>query len=512
MKAPSLTRTLLEGAGAGILLTLGLSWNQLSSFHLDLYHRQLPVTSVIRAIAFDVVIASMFGALLAWLLHRFDPRNRTILWTLFGAALAARATGGLITAEVLTRQGITPIRVVLAVFATGGLLWLVKRSWYSQAMWAFQGALLLIGFSILWIVPQLFLLSFARQPRDDLAFANTVPHQATPHRRIVWLLFDEMSYDQLFDHRRAGLEMPNFDRLREQSITFSDVTPDGYYTEEVLPSLLLGQPVTEIRSSVAGQLILRNAPNTPWKPFDADATLFANARQRNLTTGLVGSYNPYCRLLSKQLNDCWTELLLFGDHLSGQKSTLANVVAPSYATVARTLHWPVEHTPTDAEKFDAMLGAAQALLKNEDIDFAFVHLPVPHPPGIYDRKTGRITTGGSYVDNLALADRTLGTLEAALATTASAAQTVLIVSSDHSWRVPMWRNAIGWTAEDEQVSQGKFEPRPILMVRLPGQTQPVTISRPFPALKEHDLIESLLKDSLSPEELKTWVASQPASN
>jgi len=508
MKASTLPRTLLEGAGAGILLTLGLSWNQLSSYHLDLYHRQLPVNSVLRAIAIDIVIVSLVSAFLIWILRRVDAERRTLLWALFTAALAARAAGGLIAAEVVTRQGITALRVFLVVFAVAGLLWLWKRSWYTRGMRLFEDLLLFLGFSILWIVPQLVFLGFQHQPHDRLAFSTPVPHQAGPHRRVVWLLFDEMSYDQLFEHRQNGLAMPNFDRLRERSITFSHVTPDGYFTEEVLPSLLLGEPVTQIRSSTAGELYVRASSRAPWQPFDPDATLFADAQRMHLTTGLVGSYNPYCRLLPQQLNDCWTQLLLFGDHLSGQKSTWANVVAPAYATIARAFHWPVEHTPTDADKFNALTDAAQALLKDEDVDFVFIHLPVPHPPGIYNRKTAQLTAGGSYIDNLALADRTLGALEETLSTTSSASQTVLIVSSDHSWRVPMWRNAFGWTAEDERASGGKFDPRPALIVRLPGETEAQTIAQPFPALKEHDLVENLLKGMQTGRELETWVAAQ----
>jgi hypothetical protein len=37
-----------------------------------------------------------------------------------------------------------------------------------------------------------------------------------------------------------------------------------------------------------------------------------------------------------------------------------------------------------------------------------LHLPIPHPNGIYDRHTGQLATAGSsYIDNLALADRCL---------------------------------------------------------------------------------------------------------
>jgi hypothetical protein len=500
--------TLLEGAGTGILLTLGLTWDHLSSYHLDLYHRQLPITSVIRAVNIDLLAACLFGILVVWLLHRVDAKNRTLLWALFAAAVAARAVGGLIADELITRQGVTPLRVFLLVFAAGALLWLLKRGWYSMAMRGIQGVLMLLGFCTLWIPAQLLHLGSVHQPQDKLAFSTEVPKQPVPHRRVVWLLFDEASYDQIFDHRQSGLALPNFDRLHEESTTFSDVTPAGYMTEEVLPSLLLGQPVAQIRSTKTGDLLLRGTRQGEWKPFDPDATLFADAQRMHLTTGLVGSFNPYCRLLPRQLNVCWTQLLLFTDHFSGEKSTMQNVFAPVYATVARTFHLPIEHTPTDAEKFHSLMDAAQGLLRNEDIDFAFVHLPVPHPPGLYHRKTGLMAPGGSYIDNLALADQTLGELEATIAKTASAPMTTLIVSSDHSWRVPMWRNAIGWTAEDEHASGGRFDTRPLLMVQLPGQSQPQTITQPFPALKEHDMIEEFLQSAPSQTDLNAWIAKQ----
>lgn len=185
MKRLNLPRLLLEGAGAGILLTLGFTWNQLSSFHLDLYHRQLPITTILRAIAIDVVLVSLLSALVVWLLRRADASRRTILWALFAATLLARATGGLISAEVLTRQGIPPVRVSTVVFVLCALLWCIRRPWYSTAMQAFEGLLLLVGVSIFWVVPQLLWLGLQHQHSDKLAFATNVPAQPLAHRRVV---------------------------------------------------------------------------------------------------------------------------------------------------------------------------------------------------------------------------------------------------------------------------------------------------------------------------------------
>jgi len=502
-------RRLLEGAGAGILLTLGLIWNDLSTFHLDLYQRQLPINTVVRAVAIDLVLVSLACAGLLWLFERVDRGDRTLLWALFASALAARAMGGLAAVEVIDREGVTPGRVFWAMLAVWLLLWVFRRKWYAPAVRGFRFFLLVLGFCVFWILPQLVTLGFAHQPQDRMAFAKPLATQAAPHRRVVWLLFDEMSYDQLFDHRWPGLEMPNFDRLRAKSVNFSDIQPDGFFTRVVIPSLVLGQPVSDVRSSTAGYLYLRSSSHEPWQRFDPDATLFADAKRIGWTTGLVSWAFPDCRIMPEQLDSCWMQLVPYTDHFSQQRSTLGNVVVPLHAVFARLNHHPLRDSATAAQTIDPLLDAGQSLAANDNIDFTFIHLPIPHPRGIYHRATGKIGYGGSYIDNMALADKVLGELEAALAKTPSASMTTLIVSSDHSWRVPLWRNKSGWTREDEAASRGRFEPRPMLMVHFPEETTPVTISQPFPVLKEHDLIESLLHGPMTADGLQDWIHKQP---
>ena len=41
------------------------------------------------------------------------------------------------------------------------------------------------------------------------------------HPLLVWILFDELSYDQVFEHRAHDLSLPNFDALRTQSTLFT---------------------------------------------------------------------------------------------------------------------------------------------------------------------------------------------------------------------------------------------------------------------------------------------------
>jgi hypothetical protein len=512
----SWARCSIEGAGAALLLAPGLIWNQLSQSHLDLYHRLLPITTVVRALAIDLGILWLIATLALRLLEAIMARRvdrRTVwllLWALWFGLLAARLIAGLIVAQLLSWQQLSAGRAFALMVATLLLIWLIAPRAYPTAIRGLRFVVLLLGFCMFWALPMLAIAGFALQPHDQAEFHKPIPAAPGPHRRVVWLLFDEMSYDQVFAHRFPGLDLPNLDHLRAQSVTFSNMQPSGYFTEQIIPSLFLGKPIVDTRSTTSGSLLYQTTSHGPWTALDGSATLFGDAKRQGWTTGISGDYNPYCRILRDQLDSCWMRLIVFGDHLSRDKSTWGNLAAPVQAAAARALHQPFEPAPTQAEILSGMITSARQLIADETIDFAFVHLYLPHPPGFYDRKTRHVAIGGSYIDNLALADRSLGDLLQALNQTRSADQTTLIVSSDHSWRVGIWRDGFGWTKEDEQASNhGHFDPRPTLIVRFPNQTAPAEIPQPVPLLAMHDMIGRMMAGQIAdPQQLKVWAAQQ----
>lgn len=517
----SWARCWLEGAGAALLLAPGLIWNQLSQTHLDLYHRLLPITSVVRALAIDVALlwplATLVVRAVEWVTVRLsgsrpaDRRNLwPLMWALWFGMLAARTVTGLTVAQVLSWQQLSGNRAFALMAGLLALIWFAAPKGYAATIRGLRFVVVLVGFCMFWALPILAARGFAHQPHDRAEFHKPLPASAVPHRRIVWLLFDEMSYDQVFDHRWPGLELPNLDRLRAQSVTFSDMQPNGYFTERIIPSLLLGKPIADARSTEAGVLHYQTAKGGPWADFDGNATVFGDARREGWTTGISGDYNPYCRMFENQLDSCWMRLIVFGEHLSRDKSTWGNLTAPVQAGWARVVHKPYEPAPSQAEVFASMMSSAQRLVADESIDFAFVHLYLPHPPGFYDRRTGRVAMGGSYIDNLALADRSLGELLQTLGETRDAEQTTLIVSSDHSWRVGIWRDGFGWTKEDELASgHGHFDPRPVLIVRFPGETAPADVERPVPLLAMHAMIDGMLAGQLGDvQQLEAWPGKQ----
>ncbi len=218
------------------------------------------------------------------------------------------------------------------------------------------------------------------------------------------------------------MALPNFDRAATESVTFSNVEPAANYTNIAIPSMLLGRPASRFQSSSTGNLFLYTNDSKRWERFDPSATVFAEARHLGWRSGIVGWSNPYCRLMGAWVDGCYWEPY---DGPMISKSTMD----PGRGIAVNAAKLPLEqfHTwmpvgPSDgneyrtnwislrAQNYRSAMEHAHALIQNASIRFAFIHLPIPHFPAVYDRKSGAFSSRGSYIDNLALADAALGEL------------------------------------------------------------------------------------------------------
>jgi Sulfatase len=491
-------KTLVQGFGAAILVLILRVWPLLSSYHPVIYHSFLPMQSVIWGALIDLGVVSLLAALLFRYLEQSETGLRTAVWAFIAAELAS----AVVTAFAAMRRAPIPylspgLVYIVTLLAALVLRWLRPLD-YRRAVRGFAALLVLAGCSMVWMVPEL-LYQGLRAQRADAPVPATYPalvserkNPASEGERIVWLLFDELSYDQTFDHRFSGLALPAFDKFKSESVVFRDLKPAGYYTDRVIPAFFLGTPVDNIRAGLDGEPMVKLAGSPRWQVFNAHATLFSDAQRLGWTTGVVGWYNPYCRMLAGTLNYCFWRM---GDGQSDgalpDHSALQNAAAPLVEIVRGLKHEPGFAQEKHAQDQAAIMPQAEALIRHQSIRFVFIHLPVPHPPSVYDRKHQRTT--GSYIDSLALADRSLTTLMSALSETRFAARTTVIVCSDHSWRVPMWRSTGYWTKEDEDASGGRFDPRPVLMIHFPGQQAEHDVTAPFDAIRIHQIIERMLR-------------------
>ena len=355
-----------------------------------------------------------------------------------------------------------------------------------------------LGLYCIAVVIQLLLLAkWHPTPNDVEARAPNLTGESSTRPRVIWILMDELSYSQVFETRAAGLHLPNFDELRKSSTVFSDVQPVSEYTVTAVPSLMLGRPVQSVVYTADNQYLVAMGGGPPTK-FPAAETPFALAQSKGMTTGVAGWYNPYCTMLQPYLNRCyWINSTFFFTNFMEDDSFLQDV-ANSWIWYWDFFRSPNDgvrerqHRITEIQDIDRH---ARELLEDDQVDFVFVHLSIPHPPGIFDRRTDTFDLSRrlSYFDNLALADKTLGQFITTLRQSPRWSHTSVVINGDHSWRTFIWRKSRFWTPEEDQVAPNStFDPRPMLMVHQFGQTTPQVIGEPFPLIRVHDIVDSLI--------------------
>jgi hypothetical protein len=352
------------------------------------------------------------------------------------------------------------------------------------------------------IVQLLFVTLWKPGPYQHTVAWATTPQPPRVHPKIVWIVFDELSFDQLFEHRARNLALPNFDALRAQSTLLTNVQPVGARTVKVLPSLITGHGVDDTRFSFSNKFSVHYTNVHGWHPLDGSGTVFHDAQQAGWRTAVVGWYNPYCTLYAGAIDDCYFMNLDRIDGDMAQKNSFwRNTYAPLQQVVREI------KAPARADKDSCNVDVRQRLqtqldlnrhatqvLKTDQADLIFFHFSVPHSPNVWSRIEDDYTTycDSSYLDNLALADRMLGEFMAQLRSSPRWQDTTVIVEGDHSWRLWLWDWLPAWTAEDEAATRNGFDPRPAMIVHQAGQTTPATLSNPWLLLNIHDVVEKVL--------------------
>ena len=520
-----------EGAGLALLIFLPYFFGLLVPGNLPLYHHELPLTNLTFGVLLDLAILAALCTLALIAVQHLPVPLRRWAGPVLAAGVLWRAA---LVAAIVPASGQSNLDVHgkgtsprLAHFVQIGMSWnhslaaalvllflllaMSKPSAMRTIVQATRIGLAGFAFSALWLVPQLIYLGTRRPPPTiTAAEVRQLPAAAnTPQQRVVWILLDELSYRLAFEQPPAGQNFPNLNRLRDRSFSFDNIDPVGFYTDRIIPSLLAGKEIDQIRGTSTGELEILTPGQHQWQDYDPGSGLFALAQEQGWNPGVAGWYNPYCRIFRSVVSDCsWrpgihVDIPLETAGASADLSVTANALVLPKRTLARAFGRPANDSrqarERDIDDYRSLMTRARDLIQNSQVRFAFVHLPVPHPPGIYDRRTHQLRPAGNYLDNLTLADDTLDELMQQIGATADADRTIVIVSSDHSWRVPMWRAGADWTPEEEQISQGQFDPRPVFLVHFPGQTNRVDVAAALPELREHDIIAAILSRQIGDE-------------
>lgn len=340
--------------------------------------------------------------------------------------------------------------------------------------------------------------------------------------RIIWIIFDELSFQQVYERRFRGLTLPAFDGLAEQATVFTQTVPAGIFTDIVLPSLMSGRRIDVVRSTASGELWTHDPERGMWQSFDSRDTVFADALRSGYNPVVAGWYVPYCRILPGVLDGCfWSYDIPIKNRMSSQRGIGSNMLSPLLLAASGWMpqQWLARLSSLQAfrtfgaemhiEDYKSISGAAEVALRNRSAGFVLLHFPVPHLGGIYDRKTGQFTAGTStYLDNLALADRCLAHVRGLLEETGQWDSSTVVVMGDHSWRTgQLVSDSVALQGEEMDASQGgKYDPRPAYVVKLAEQRTGSRVDTPFSALNTRYLFNAIMRgDVQTPQDLDAEV-------
>jgi hypothetical protein len=326
--------------------------------------------------------------------------------------------------------------------------------------------------------------------------------------RVVLFVFDELDQRKAFAARPAGLELPEFDRLRGQAIFASTAYPPGSDTLFSLPSLTIGKQVSEALAVRPNELMLTLKESKEEVGWSTQANIFSAARADGFDTALVGWYHPYCRVIANSLTSCfWEPVIDAINPLRGEPTMRKSMSHWAETALLRIpgmfrafkSRYDSERCEDHIAEYLRILEQAKMASHKREFGLTLLHFPIPHHPFIYDRSRNALSSNPdrTYEDNLVLTDRTLGEMRREMEAAGLWETTTIIVTSDHWWRTP---------------PDGKIDKRVPFILKLAGQKHGMTYDAPFNTVLTSRLIQAILKGEQStPESVARWLDQNRAS-
>jgi hypothetical protein len=495
--------------GRRFLIALSLSnlmflrvWRELLNGKLAYYSKQ-PPNGLVGGLLLNVVFVAVVFWAAAEIIERSGSSflKTTVKWVFFIVALltAQYAKSAVFFETKLGTAG-------LAAFALLSLVILAVFSKWRDRIAHAVAVLLLIASPFvavtfgqgLWLLYQLnFKMDFADRPPAAMQSGYHGP-------RVVWMIFDEMDQRQTFVQRDPSVQMPQFDRLRAESFYAENAYPPARATELSLPALLTGKLVRKAVPLGANDLVLYFGEDKQPVRWSKQPTVFNAAHDLGMNAAMVGWWHPYCRIpgVADTLVRCaWQDGGLLLGELRRDRPLLRSMRLELLDIPAVT--WELRHVPgmpsagereraKELADYEALAPHMMQDASDPNVSLVVLHIGIPHPHGIYDRRTGQFSTDEShgYLDNLALADRTLGEVRAQMEKAGVWDTSVVIASADHWWRSDFWSTHFGW-AEDDRRNIALDHRIPFLL-KLPGVPQPRSYEPEFNTVLTHDLVLAIV--------------------
>jgi hypothetical protein len=472
------------------------TWSEVQrGFSISAYFRKLP-NGTSLAVMLNVTVLAIVLWFGIQLKRRYPSR-----WLQWGSRLiyAVAAMEVLISLHAWMSSSPLPI----SHWVKNPLFWLLLGAiawWHKPCLRAARAVVLIMSpFVLVTFAQALSHLDTGREPPQRSAVPLPSATTAAKQPRLVWLIYDEMDQRIAFTERPESLRLPEFDGLRGQSTYFENAFPPSNMTELSMPALITGHWVVTAEPTGRDCLMLTLHDRPQPIKFSEVPSVFSQARDLGLTTGIVGWYHPYSRLFPFVNRSFWNSTPYYD--ILGDACLSEVMVYPYYSAFSSG---EVKYRHAYISVYETTQSWSRELVADGRIRFVFCHCPLPHLPGIYDRFSSRIGapakgTGEGYLGNLALADKGFGELRRSMEDAALWKDTTVVLTADH------------WLRETNAYD-GKLDHRVPLLIKMAGQTQNASYSKPLNTLLLPKLVLAVLKREVNTAtELVQWLDAHRTS-
>ncbi|HPD30273.1 MAG TPA: sulfatase-like hydrolase/transferase [Phycisphaerae bacterium] len=346
---------------------------------------------------------------------------------------------------------------------------------------------------------------------DPLVSTSVVPASggdAEVDRPPVYLfVFDEWSYERTFTEGAPKTAFPNLADLAARSVVFHDAHSPGEDTATSMPALLFQ---TNLRPVVKNGSVGfdRDGRVVPRSDLECLFSVVADQGYRRI---MIGAFLPYQAWLGDQVDICRS--YCYYPRADGMLSwvTIHGFNAVSYLTDP----WSVlAYAKLKTRMNDRQILTVHERTRNDAFSvirdqpaaaFAVIHYMLPHEPFILDPDgTYRGPDDSAwirpnvegYTRNLEGLDRLIGEFVQAMHGAGRFDDALVIVTSDHSWRFDPARKSGTIVTPVTHVP---------LLIKLPGQQTPVSISNRFETRRLGSLIRWVIASPPSPGQIESLV-------
>jgi hypothetical protein len=387
------------------------------------------------------------------------------------------------------------VAVAIGVIVVAAVAWLLRHR--PSAVFGAVEVFAILGAPFLLMTVGQALLTWIRYDPDSFAggsFVSSEPAAKLPARRngaprVLLIVFDELDQRAVFGGRHESIDLPEFDRMRDESFFAANAFAPAEGTRRSIASMLLADAVDDC--------------------WTAHRSLFDDMRDAGVNAGISGWYHPYCRIFGASVTACtWAGLPYWDsprlvDSLDQQWHEFVKPIPIAHLWLRPGTR--IRRSHRDA--YAVIRKSALQIAADPSIGFALLHLPIPHHPDIYDPDRGELSIHDerSYLDNLILTDRTLGEVRAAMEAADLWDASTVVATSDHWWRA-IHRGDWGLLPEEETVFAGGRDRRIPFLVKFADQRDPLVYAKPFNTLLFHDLVLEVFAERLaSADEFKAWL-------